>query len=227
MFGFKGLDKELAGKVEWLDTLSTNCGVGLWDAVLHEGDALHPKARWTWTAEFRRLCGFSTEAEFPNVLKYLDTKENKGSAAAQDISKGFGAMQTTELAKSRNEYASLAEKSVTPGVRQTAAALTIIIDDKPAKTWAEAKSDRAKESITQCLSMITDEDDSTQDPRSVGGQGWAYAVKRIPDADGSRTEIQCANCSAHLGHVLLGEGLTQKNTRHCVNSLSMRFVPKE
>ena len=53
------------------------------------------------------------------------------------------------------------------------------------------------------------------------------AVSRFPDPDGRRTEIVCAGCGAHLGHVFTGERFTAKNTRHCVNSVSLDFVPSE
>ncbi|NKC29364.1 methyl-accepting chemotaxis protein [Falsiroseomonas selenitidurans] len=60
---------DLRERAEWLEVLSGHAGVGLWDAILHEGDAMHPKARWTWSAEFRRLVGFSSVEEFPDVVQ--------------------------------------------------------------------------------------------------------------------------------------------------------------
>ncbi len=53
------------------------------------------------------------------------------------------------------------------------------------------------------------------------------AVKHLPDSDGHRTEVECANCGGHLGHVFMGEGFTPTNARHCINSISMKFVPAE
>ncbi|WP_161993552.1 methyl-accepting chemotaxis protein [Muricoccus nepalensis] len=89
-------DDGARAKAEWLSVLDSRCGVGLWDAILHEGDAMHAKSRWTWSSEFRRLLGFRDAAEFPDVVQSWSERLHPEDAAATFAAFGR-ALETGEL----------------------------------------------------------------------------------------------------------------------------------
>lgn len=104
----------------------------------------------------------------------------------------------------------------------------VILDKGTERAFTGAYVDNKEDGIYTCKQCNTPlfHSNAKFDSRS----GWPSFddmidsnVKELPDADGHRVEIVCANCGGHLGHVFKGEGFTPKHTRHCVNSISLQF----
>jgi hypothetical protein len=161
-------DQASIQKGEWLDLLSRHAGVGLWDIAIHDGDPAHPRSRWTWSAEFRRLCGFHSEAEFPDAMRSWSERlhpEDAGPtlAALKATMSGGAPFDATYRLKLKSGawrwFRSTGGVAREPGgrIRRAGGALVDIHEDRQAvAVQAEARARMARELETGMLGVVAD-----------------------------------------------------------------------
>lgn len=181
----------------------------------------------------RELWGENVVTQIENALNHQFYEAEDYHQNYYDNHPGQGyctAVINPKVSKFKKTFGHLMKKSKASAYNELTSEEAYVIlqkgTERPYTNEYDKHFSKGKYICRQCNSVLF-----TSDQKFDSGCGWPAfddevpgSVTKVPDADGRRTEIICTECKGHLGHVFYGERLTSKNTRHCVNSLSIRFI---